>query len=251
MHRGEREAIVTAGYGSLQLIVDTPSEEIARTAKVSRGRVQGLQRKIVEILGPTLDLQRAQAVRLRACGQNTGLIETLYATKGKLLEQAIADVLSPPFCTLTVTRIGSQNEGEADLRFMLGDGGNGIAQVTAKDNPSDKVGLVKACSVLQQSPELSPRLFICFGRPDFDEKAIRKAAAHVSTGKNFKLIPVSTLAEMFVRFKEGSLTTAQTDQVLEERAGYIGLTELAILQRKAISPAPGPTEAPLKAVAGK
>ncbi len=165
IHRGEREALIKAGFTTVQSLMDASSEDVARTAKVSRARVQGLQTKIVEVLGATLDLHRAQAVRLKASGHDTGLLEALYVTKGRILEQAIADALAL-CCSLKIARIGAQNEGEADLQILLRNGHNGIAQVTAKDNPSDRVGLVKACSVLQQSPELHPEIFICFGPSD-------------------------------------------------------------------------------------
>ena len=64
--------------------------------------------------------------------------------------------LQPPFCPLVVARIHEQREGEADLRIVLSSGACGIAQVNAKDQPTDRVGIVKAGSVLQQSPELNP-----------------------------------------------------------------------------------------------
>jgi len=226
IHRGEREALIKAGFTTVQSLMDASSEDVARTAKVSRARVQGLQTKIVEVLGATLDLHRAQAVRLKASGHDTGLLEALYVTKGRILEQAIADALAL-CCSLKIARIGAQNEGEADLQILLRNGHNGIAQVTAKDNPSDRVGLVKACSVLQQSPELHPEIFICFGRPDFDDKAIRKAVAHVESGKNLKLIPISTLAEIFVRFHEGGITAPQIDDVLELNTGHVPISQLS------------------------
>jgi helicase len=221
MHRSEREDLAKSGYSSLQSIVDTAGEEIAKTAQVSRSRVQGLQRKIVEVLGPSLDLQRAQTVRLKACGIEVGLLEALYTVKGKLLEQAIVDLLVEPFCTLAASRIGTQNDGEADIRLILSNGRNGVAQVTAKDNPNDRIGILKACSVLQQSPELKPDLFICFGRPGFDDKAIAKARAHVAAGSNLKLIPIATLAELYVRFHEGTFTASEMQKFLESRTGHI------------------------------
>ncbi|MDB6122164.1 MAG: hypothetical protein JWQ71_1157 [Pedosphaera sp.] len=226
MHRGEREALVCNGFTSLEAVLNNTSEDIARRAKVSRGRVQGLQKKIVEILGPAIDLQRSQALRLKACGVESGLLDALYTTKGKILEQALVDVLAKPFCTLNVSRITSQNEGEADIKIILTNGRNGIAQVTAKDNSLDKVGLVKATSVLQQSPELQPEVFICFGRPDFDDKSLNQAAAHVRTGKNFKLIPISALAEGFVRFYEGTLSPNRVREILETEKGYVSIDRL-------------------------
>ncbi len=226
MHRHEREAIVGAGYDTLQRIVEARPVDVAKTARVSVARVEGLQKAIVDLLGDALDLERQQVTRLATCGVDTALIEELYAAKGTQLEQAVEAVLRPPFCRLTVSRIARQSEGEADLRIILSDGKNGIASVTAKDRPTDKVSLTKAGSVLQQSPELSPQVFICFGRPDFDPAASKKATAHAAGGRNYKLIRICTLAEMFVRFHEKRLTSDRVREILEVETGDITMDRL-------------------------
>jgi ATP-dependent DNA helicase len=226
LHRAEREALVGAGFKSFQSILDATPIEIARTAKVNRARVEDLQRSIISVLGESLALERMQLARLRTLGVDTAPIEGLFVLKGAALEQAIEDLLVQPFCPLKVTRITAQREGEADLRIILGTGHTGIAQVTAKDSPRDKVGIAKATSVLGQSPELSPRVFICIGRPDFLDDAIKKAHDHATNGQNFKLIPIRTLAEMYVRFREGALPSARVQSILETDTGYIDVARI-------------------------
>lgn len=226
LHRAEREQLVKSGFTSLQKIVDSSPDEIARTARVNRQRITLLQSRIVHVLGESLELERQQLSRLRNVGRSVGPVESLYTMKGTLLEQAVENLLTTPFCTLTVTRVASQREGEADLKLMMSNGRFGIAQVTARDRPTDRVALNKAGAVLQQSPELKPEMFICFGRPDFLEDAVRKAASHAENGTNYKLIPISVLAEMFVRFHEGRMTAARVTQILETETGYIGFNRI-------------------------
>jgi replicative superfamily II helicase len=226
LHRAEREAIAGAGYTSFQLILDTHSEEIASFARVSRVRVRELQEGILKVLGDEIDLHRRQLHRLEALGLAKGAVEALYIASGTALEQAIEDLLRPPFCALAVRRIARQRQGQADLHIILSGGGNGIAQITAKERPTDKVGLVKAGSVLQQSPDLKPEVFICFGRPDFDRDAVEKACLHVEAGRNYKLIPISVLVEMFVRFHEGQLGAERVLEIIEREAGYITVARL-------------------------
>lgn len=226
LHRQEREALVGAGFTSFQKIVDTSAEAISKTANVSRGRVTNLQKAIVAALGDSLALERQQISRLDACGVAIGPIEALYTAKGKMLEQAIEDILVPQFCSLNVSRISSQREGEADLKLILSTGRNGIAQVTAKDRPTDKIGMGKAGAVLQQCPELHPVVFICFGRPGFDDTAIKKANAHAKTGANYKMISIPVLAEMYVRYREGKMEPTRVTEILETLTGHITIDRL-------------------------
>lgn len=226
LHRADREALVSAGFDSLQKIIDTNSVEIARIARVAKGRIDTLQAAIIERLGDSLELERSQAARLGTIGRDVRLLEALYMAKGTALDQAIESVLVPPFCPLVVSRISLQREGEADLKIQLSDGMHGIAHVTARENSGEGVSTNSAGVVLQQSPELRPTVFIAFGRPDFLEEAIRNARAHVEGGKNYKLIPIRVLAEMYVRFWEGRLSADRVRQLLEEERGYIDLERI-------------------------
>lgn len=226
LHRAERERIIEAGYTSLQTIVDTDATEIARSAKVERRRVVELQNGIMDVIGKSLELERQQLNRLKKIGLPVKPLEELYASRDTMLEQAVENVLAEPVCPLEVRRITSQRDGEADLRIALRSSRNGIAQVTAKDKATDLVGLTKAGWVLQQSPELNPDVFICFGRPDFDRPAIDKAKQHVNMGRNYKLIPISVLAEMYVRFHEKRITAARIADILETETGHITIDRL-------------------------
>jgi hypothetical protein len=173
-----------------------------------------------------MDLQRQQIRRLIALGHDARPIEDLYTATGTELEQVLEDLLSAPFCPLAVSRITKQRRGEADLRIVLSDGQCGIAQINAKDDPTHSVSLTKACAVLGQSPELSPRAFICIGRPDFDKDAISKARQHAANGTNYKALPVSVIAEMYVRFTEGRMSPEQVANVLENATGYVTVDTL-------------------------
>lgn len=221
LFRAEREALVEAGYTSFQKLIDTDATVIATAAGVNRARIQGLQRAIIELLGDSLELERQQITRLKVLGIHGDPIERIYTANGVALEQAIEDILVPPFCPLVVSRITKQRHGEADLKFMLSNGRYGVAQVNAREKPDTLVGVVMAGAVLQQSPELKPEVFICFGRPGFDENAINAAESHASNGRNFKIIPIAVLAEMYVRFNESTISEERVGEILEIESGYI------------------------------
>jgi hypothetical protein len=91
---------------------------------------------------------------------------------------------------------------------------------------TERIGIKKSGSVLGQSPDLKPKVFVCFGRPDFLPDAVKKAAAHAQNGVNYKLIPVCVLAEMYVRFKEGKLNPYRVQQILEIETGYIDIKRI-------------------------
>jgi len=226
LHRADREALVSAGFDSLQKIIDARSEDVAHVARVAKGRIDTLQVAIIERLGDSLELERAQVGRLLTTGRGVKPLEALYTAKGTALEQAIESILVLPFCPLIVSRISSSREGEADLKILLSNGMHGIAHVTARENSGERLGINNAGAVLQQSPELRPTVFIAFGRPDFMDDAIRNAGAHVEGGKNYKLIPIRVLAEMYVRFWEGKLSSDRVRQLLEDERGYIDLERI-------------------------
>ena len=225
LYRAEREALVSAGYTSYQSIVNADATEVARTAKVTRGHVQSLQEAIVAALGNELDIQRQQLARLSSNGVSGDGVEAVCVASGTPLERELENLCAAPFCLPAVQRITEQRSGEADLRITFTDGTVGIAQVNARD-PHNLVGVVKSGAVLQQSPELRPQVFICIGRPGFDDNAIRKADSHAANGTNFKLLPVSTLAEMFVRFAEGRMSAEQIEAFLQTEVGHLGLDKL-------------------------
>jgi replicative superfamily II helicase len=226
LHRAERERLVSNGFTSLQSIVNAAPLDIAKSAKVDPRRIAELQKGIISVIGESLEIERQQLARLNAISVPVKLVEEVYAMKGTLLEQALENLMQPPCFKLKVSRITSQREGEADLQIVLSSGRNAIAQVNAKDSPSDRVNLTKSGAVLQQSPELKPAAFICIGRPDFLEDAINKAKEHAANGTNFKLIPVSVLAEMYVRFHEQEITSDRIAEILERETGYISIERL-------------------------
>lgn len=225
IHRGDREKLVLSGYHSLQKIAETSPESIAKNAKVQRASVVSLQECILKFLGESLSVERQQIARLKSLGVAVEPLEWLYTTTGTMLEQAIEGILVAPFCPLTVSRVTKQREGEADLRILLTNGANGIAQVTAKESLDSRVGMRKAGAVLQQSPELKPVLFVCFGRPDFDDTAMKKAEAHAKN-TNYKAIPIKVLAEMYLRYHEGKLAPERVREIIEDEVGYISMDRI-------------------------
>jgi hypothetical protein len=109
---------------------------------------------------------------------------------------------------------------------VLSNGRNGIAQVHAREKPNTLVGVVRAGAVLQQSLELKPEVFICFGRPDFDDNAINAAESHGNNNRNYKIIPIPVLVEMYVRFCESKLAADRISEILEGETGYITIQRL-------------------------
>ncbi len=227
LFRQERELLVAAGYTSFQSIIAADPTDIARSAKVRRMHVQGLQRAILDAYGNELDLQRQQVARLNNLGIKATGVEELYVATGTALERELEDFFGGPFCVARVRRITEQNTGEADLRIDFADGSVGIAQVNARED-HNLVGVVKSGSVLQQSPELKPRIFICIGRPGFDEAAIKKAGLHASNNINFKLITIATLVEIYVRFHEGRLPADRIEAVLQNETGYLTIERFGV-----------------------
>ncbi|MFT3784792.1 MAG: hypothetical protein QM770_01330 [Tepidisphaeraceae bacterium] len=227
LHRAERESLVQAGYDSLTKIVQTKPVDIARTVRIDRVRVERLQKDIVELLGDSLGIEQRQSARMTAIGKPIKQLEELYAIKGTSLEQVIEEILTAPFCPIQVTRITPQREGEADIKIAFPKGYNGVAGVTAKESPTDKVGINKALAVMTQSPELKPKVFISIGRPDFLPDAIKKATEHAKNGFNIKLLPLHVLAEMYVLYHEGMLSSDQVVDILDSERGYINLQSLA------------------------
>lgn len=225
LYRVERENLVQAGYTSFQTLLNEDATKIAKKARVNRSHIQDLQASIVAHLGSDLDLQLQQLARLSAKGVTSTDVEAVFLANGVTLERELENLCAAPFCSPTVTRITQQNSGEADLKILFSDGSIGIAQVNARES-GRPVGVVKSGSVLQQSPELKPSVFICIGRPDFDEDAKKKVDLHAQNGSNFKLIPISTLAEMFVRHAEGTMSAEQIESVLKSENGYIDIDRL-------------------------
>ncbi len=84
----------------------------------------------------------------------------------------------------------------------------------------------KAASVIGQSSKYKPVGYIVFGRPDFDELSIRDSENQAKAGRNYKLIPICTLGEMYVLFHEKKMTSALVERVLVQETGYWGLKEL-------------------------
>ena len=168
--------------------------------------------------------KRYQLTRLRSLNIDTSLLNKLYEKEGKQLEIAIDDLLKTPFLELTCQRITKQKEGEPD-HLLYDSSGNVLAiQTTAREKKN--VSMKKATSVIGQSAKYKPSGYIVFGRPDFEVLAIKNAEDQLRASVNYKLIPIPVLAEMFVLFHEGKLSSNDVEKIFIEWVGYITLVKL-------------------------
>lgn len=193
--------------------------------------------------------QRQQLTRLTALGMDISLLKKLYEAQGKDLELVIDDLLKPPFLKLTCPRVTTQNDGDPDHLLYRPDGGVVAIQTTARENKN--VAMVKATSVIGQSSKYKPVGYIVFGRPDFDVSAIKDCPNQISSGRNYKLIPIPVLAEMYVRFSESKIGSDTVQHILLESVGYIGFEELEdiVEQPKYASPFRGHVIKPIPQLA--
>ena len=88
------------------------------------------------------------------------------------------------------------------------------------------ISMTKATSVIGQSSKYKPRGYIVLGRPDFDALAIKDCHSQTRIKRNYKLILLPVLAEMFVLFHEGKLSSADIDRIFTQETGYVGFSEV-------------------------
>jgi len=163
--------------------------------------------------------------RLDSIGYDAAIIEDLYIKKGIDLEHAICNLFGSDFVLCKATRISDQRKGEPDLIITFPSGEKMTVQVTAKDDPKKFIDSKKAGDVISQSARFHPDGFICLGRPDFQELA-REQAQHHALDKNFKLLPVYVLAELFVQVREGKIDKNDATNFLLNARGYLTIAEL-------------------------
>ena len=169
--------------------------------------------------------RRAQSRRLATLNIDTSLLDKLYEKNGTELEKVVDDLLSPPFIDLTCRSVTRQREGNPDHILYDSAGSSFVIQTTASEK-NRNISKKKATSVIGQSASYKPVGYIVIGRPDFEQLAIRDAADQVSAGNNYKLLPVSTLAEMLVLRHEKKLSTKAIEEILIEWTGYIPIERL-------------------------
>jgi len=217
--RDERNHLVDEGICTLDDVLSRTPGEIPLIQPKALKLIQAAEATIEDHMEKR---KRFQCTRLNALGRDSTLLTKLYEKDGKELEFAIDDVLKPPFITLTCQRVTRQNEGEPDHLLHDSDGKALAIQTTAREKKN--VTMTKATTVIGQSAKYRPVGYIVIGRPDFETLAIKDAAKQSASGRNYKLLPISTLAEMFVLFHEKKLTAQNVEKILLEWQGYISIT---------------------------
>src|SRR5690606_22826982 len=98
-------------------------------------------------------------------------------------------------------------------------------QVTAKEDKTKYIDSKKAGDVIPQSARLEPNGYLCIGRPDFQELAIGNAS-YLAKQHNYKLVPLFSLIELYVRINEGELSSVDITKFLVEYKGYINISTI-------------------------
>ncbi|GGG82015.1 DEAD/DEAH box helicase [Paenibacillus radicis (ex Gao et al. 2016)] len=161
--------------------------------------------------------------RIEKLGFDSSLIKSLYNVPGLEFEHKLCELFNIDFINGTVDRIAQQSNGEPDLLMILDNGHKYTIQVTAKLDKTKHIDSKKAGDVISQSARLDPDGYVCLGRPDFQELAIDQAI-HLGKKHNFKLVPLYALIELFVRVKEGELSSECVTNFLIESKGYLNIS---------------------------
>lgn len=226
LSRSQVLTLADAGIDNPLSFLEAESAEIAKLLFKNDGaRVEALKQEVIGALGPVLESYRSQTKR--ANERLVSLIHQIYASRGVELERPVESLLAQLVPELKVRRITPQRAGEADYLFTTRDGRPGIVQLASRDNPRKKVPLSKAGSVLSQSPELHPEVFICIGFPGFDETAISKADA-LGQNFNYKIICLPDLVEVALRVSAGDSPQEKIYDVFENERGFISPARLGI-----------------------
>lgn len=218
INRTELMNLLKHGYDSPDKILEADLSDFVGV--ISRTDAARLQERIQREIADTQRRQRReQVLRLQELGIDTSILNALYESTGTALEKVLCDVFVPPVCSLRFERIGRQREGEPDNLMYLTDGRVIAFSVTAREN--QKIAMKKAGEIIPGAARYRPCALVVIGRPDFHELAIKNAEDVVATGINYKLIPVSVLAEMYVRVFEGRLNEDLVVGILKDELGYL------------------------------
>lgn len=163
--------------------------------------------------------------RLDALGFRTELIEKVYLAKDKELEVAVTELFNTGFAKLTAERIKEQRSGEPDQILLFPTGKKLSVQITAKESNAKFVDSKKAGDVISQSARFHVDGFVCIGRPDFEALA-KEQAGHLGQKYNYKQLPISVLAELYVRVSERRISAQQAEEFIFEQRGYLSLAQL-------------------------
>lgn len=222
--RDEKIELAKAGYLSEDDFLDKKGSDFRGVINPSKAN------KIIEHINNKRTRnqefwQRDHKRRLDSIGVDTSRLEAIYTESGIVLERSICELFQLNFAACNVNRITDQREGEPDLLLTFPSGERVTVQVTAKKDQTSFIDSKKAGDVISQSARFHPDGFICLGRPDFQDLA-REQANHHALDKNFKLLPMYVLAELFVRVKEGKIDTNLAAEFLLNARGYLTVSEI-------------------------
>jgi replicative superfamily II helicase len=239
INRTETMRLLEHGYDSLDKILDADLADFQGV--ISRKVAAGLQKHIQASMKDTLERRkRDQVLRLQRLGVDTAALVALYEHTGTDLEITLCDLFTPPLCSRFFERVSKQREGEPDNLLHLPDGRVIAFSVTAAERKN--ISMKKAGEIIASAARYSPIAHVVVGRPDFHELAIKNADAIAASGINYKLIPISLLAEMYVRVHEGRLSEADVLAILQEEQGYLTHRNLEQYEVKRLSGEKHPTE---------
>jgi helicase len=214
--RDDRNHLVEAGISTLDDVLARTPQKIPLPRHKALRLIAAAETTIEDSVERRM---RFQCSRLGALGVESSLVEKLYEKAGRELEFAVDDLLKPPFIHLVCQRVTRQREGEPD--HLLFDAAGNVFAVQTTANEKKNVTMTKAVTVIGQSARHKPAGYIVIGRPDFESLAIKNAEEQTQSGQNYKLFPVSTLAEMFVLFHEKKLTSDEVAKIFVDWQGYV------------------------------
>lgn len=169
--------------------------------------------------------EREHIRRLDRIQVNTEKVKEVYEKSGTDLEIVICDLLDTGFIDCVNTRITEQRDAEPDILLTFNEGEIFSIQVTAKMDNKHYVDSKKAGDVIPQSARYHAQGYICLGRPDFQGKAIELSTA-LAEMHNYKLLPMYSLVELYVRVKENLITPVEVARYIKETKGYLTVASI-------------------------
>jgi hypothetical protein len=224
MSRGEVAGVIAKGVDSLNKLLEVSVRVLEGPLVPTRAkRLLDAAHEYLE--DASLRCRNQQVRRLEEQDIDPAALKAIYTDEGRDLEKSIDAILKEPFCKLKCVRIVDQRQGEPDHVLYGPNGEVLVIQTTAAEK--SLIGIKKTMEIVGQSASYKPTGYIVVGRPDFHSDAIKGALDHVGTGKNFKLIPVMVLGEMYVLFREGKLKAETVADILLRETGHLTLQRIA------------------------
>ena len=221
LNRGILMELLERGLADLDVVLEASDQSLPMPAELARS----LKAAIIETYARLQQrIMYRQIEKLRALGWDSEAVYSLYHAEGTDLEHRVQDILQSGMFTWRYVPITKQRMGEPDGYLSIPGKGNLVVSITASEA---NIRLTKPREVLGASAAYSP-LFGCLvlGRPDFVQDAINEAPAISRELKPYKLMTMSALAEVYVSWREGSLTQEQAESLLLDGGSYIAIAGL-------------------------